>query len=173
MKTYKFKPFLRMFLVSIFIVCCLNKPVYGCGIDETSKDNYEVQRVCNVLLEPLQPGKLTSDILELKCGIGSNLPEFDVNTTYYIASFYDDINYVTLLVNFFGSSTCSSSVSYGVGQVPSSLNNRFSSGSVYSGCNNLYVYDLANYAGDSASCFANCSSFGSLNDRVSSWRVTN
>ncbi len=108
-----------------------------------------------------------------QCGTSSQLTLFGLNTTYLIANFYDNINYGTELIYYYGSYMCSSSISYGVSQVSASVDNRISSGSGYSGCNNIFVYDLANYAGDSASCFANCSSFGALNDRVSSWKVTN
>ena len=173
MKSFKFTSFFQVLFIGIIIVWGFNKPVHGYWIDEESDNKSEVQRVCNVLLEPLQPGSATSSILEINCGNKSNLPVFKVNTTYHLASFFDKVNFDSVLIQYYGSSMCSSNVSYGVGQVSSSVDNRISSGSGFSGCNNIYVYDLANYAGDSASCFANCSSFGSLNDRVSSWKITN
>jgi hypothetical protein len=131
--------------------------------------------VCYVFLEPLKPGEMTSRIIKTMCGRFTSdfHPDFAITTSYLVASFYDNKNFDGLLINYIGSAVCSSTTSYGVGQIPTSLDNRISSGSGYSGCNNVYVYDLANYSGDFASCFANCSSFGSLNDRVTSWRVTN
>jgi hypothetical protein len=131
--------------------------------------------VCYVFVEPLRPGQLSSQILETRCGQFTNdsRPEYTSDTRYLIASFYDNKDFGGLLVQYIGSEVCSSTTSYGFGQLPTSLDNRFSSGSGYSGCNYVYVYDLVNYGGDSVSCFANCGSFGSLNDRVSSWSVTN
>ena len=147
----------------------INDPITEISISRES------QITCHVLLEPLQPGDFTSKILGLQCGNSSKLsqPNLEINTSYFIASFYDNTDFNSMLIQYYGPALCSPSTSYGVGQLSSSVDNRISSGSGYSGCNNIYVYDLPNYAGDSASCFANCSSFGSLNDRVSSWRVTN
>lgn len=144
------------------------------GISETVL-YHQTPTICYVLIEPLRPGQLTSQILETRCGQFTNDSrlEFASDTRYLIASFYDNKDLNGLLVQYIGSEVCSSTTSYGFGQLPTSLDNRFSSGSGYSGCNNVYVYDLVNYGGDSASCFANCYSFGSLSDRVSSWRVTN
>ena len=172
MKNYKFLLFFRMILVVAFIICCFLEPVYGYGVDEVEKDAIEIPQVCNVLLEPLQTGKSTSRILSVKCGTNFNLHDFGTNA-YFLAHFYDDVNYRNILISYYGTEMCSSSISYGVSQVSSSIDNRISSGAGYSGCNYIYVYDLANYTGDSTSCFANCSSFGSINDRVSSWRITN
>ena len=175
MKNRTAKIYIRVLLVSILVCFCFVKPVTGYtpdGLNEAGNP-YETHTICHVLLEPLQPGKSISNILTKQCGTSSQLTDFGINTTYFIANFYDKTNYESALIYYYGSSMCSSSISYGVSQVSASVDNRISSGSGYSGCNNIYVYDLPNYAGDSASCFANCSSFGSLNDRVSSWKVTN
>ncbi len=165
----------RMLLITTLLFFCSGNTVSGTAMDVIHENDYlsDADIICNVFLEPLQPGNTTSSILGLNCGIKAYLPDFEVNTTYFLASFFDKTNFDSVLIRYYGSSMCSSSISYGVSQVSASVDNRISSGSGYSGCNNIYVYDLANYAGDSASCFANCSSFGALNDRVSSWKVTN
>jgi len=165
----------RILLIAILLFFSSVNTVSGTAIDLIPEDDHlsDANIICNVLLEPLQPGNTTSSILEFNCGFKSNLPDFEVNTTYLLASFFDKTNLEGVLIQYYGPSMCSSGISYGVGQVSSSVDNRISSGSGYSGCNYVYVYDLPNYGGDSASCFANCSSFGALNDRVSSWKVTN
>ena len=175
MKNHTTNFYIRILLVSVLVCFCFAKPVSGYSTDglNEAESPYKTLTICHVLLEPLQPGKSISNILMEQCGTSSQLTLFGLNTTYLIANFYDNINYGTELIYYYGSYMCSSSISYGVSQVSASVDNRISSGSGYSGCNNIYVYDLANYAGDSASCFANCSSFGALNDRVSSWKVTN
>ncbi|NLI09022.1 MAG: hypothetical protein GX457_18325 [Thermotogaceae bacterium] len=175
MKNHTTKFYIQILLASVLVFFCFGKPVSGYAIDivNQTENLSETRTVCIVLLEPLQPGKSNSTILKMQCGNSTQLTDFAINTTYFIANFYDKTNYESALIYYYGSSMCSSSISYGVSQVSASVDNRISSGSGYSGCNNIYVYDLPNYAGDSASCFANCSSFGALNDRVSSWKVTN
>lgn len=172
-----------LFLVAL--VCSyMGYPVKAAFGDQTQGSNFlspgfelepPNQITCYVLLEPLSPGRLVSKVLNIECSNspGQLHPGSEISTSYFIASFYDKTDFSELLIQYYGPAMCSTTTSYGIGQLPASFDNRFSSGSGYSGCNYIYVYDLANYAGDSASCFANCSSFDSLNDRVSSWRLTN
>ncbi len=94
-----------------------------------------------------------------------------LNSSYLIAKFYDNTNYTTLLIEYYGASACSSTISYGVTALSSNLDNRFASGQSFSNCNQIYVYDFTNYGGPSYSCGPNCSSFYALNDNVSSWRT--
>jgi len=129
---------------------------------------------CVVWLEPIQPGELFSKASEPVC---LDAPIDTVNgvsldSSYLIAKFYDWTNYRILLVEYYGPSACSPTISYGVADLPDNLDNRFASGQAYSNCDHIYVYDFNNYSGPSYSCGANCSSFYALNDEVSSWRVT-
>lgn len=129
---------------------------------------------CAILLEPIQPGEQFSKASEPVCsdGVIDSINGISLDSSYLIAKFYDRTDYVTLLVEYYGPSACSSTISYGVTALPSNLDNKFASGRSYSNCNRIYVYDFYNYSGPSYSCGANCPSFYALNDNVSSWRTT-
>ena len=129
---------------------------------------------CVVFLEPIQSGEESSRASEPVCSAGKidAVDGSSLASSYLIAKFYDNTNYTTLLVEYYGASACSSTISYGVTSLPSNLNNKFASGQPYSNCNRIYVYDFTNYGGPSYLCGANCPSFYALNDNVSSWRTT-
>ncbi len=129
---------------------------------------------CVVLLEPVQLGEQFSKASEPVCSDGriDAVNGVSLDSSYLIAKFYDRTNYTTLLVEYYGSSACSPTTSYGVPDLPDNLDNRFASGRAYSNCDHIYVYDFNNYSGPSYSCGANCPSFYALNDEVSSWRTT-
>jgi hypothetical protein len=170
MKRFSDLTFRSLVLLVLFISCIGHPTQMVHAIDSNPVPEPELgfdsQTTCNVLLEPIRPGASNSRILKLDCEVGSQVSS-------PIAIFYDNTGFDKVLFSYYGPTQCSATVSYGVGQLSSTFDNRISSGSGYSGCNNIFVYDSPNYAGDSVSCFANCSSFGSLNDRVSSWSVTN
>lgn len=126
---------------------------------------------CVIFLEPIQPGQRFSEASEPVCSRGSieSVHGVSLSSSFLITRFYDNTNYGTLLVEYFGSSACSSTVSYGVASLPSNLNNKFASGRAYSNCDHINVYDFSSYGDPSYACGANCSSFFALNDEVSSW----
>jgi len=129
---------------------------------------------CVVLLEPIRPGEQFSKASKPVCSDGpiDTINGVSLASSYLIAKFYDWTNYRILLVEYYGPSACSPTISYGVADLPDNLDDRFASGRAYSNCDHLYVYDFNNYSGPSYSCGANCSSFYALNDEVSSWRTT-
>ena len=130
---------------------------------------------CFILLEPVSNEIEDSPILEIQCGLSDHAlnSKILVSGSYRIVRFYDNTNFDNLIINILGTTQCSSSSSYRVSSLSADLDNRISSANGYSGCNNISVYDRANYSGDSFFCQYSCSSFGSMNDRVSSWKVTN
>ena len=134
----------------------------------------ETEYRCVVLLEPVQPGEEFSRASEPICsrGVIDAINGFSLDSSYLIAKFYDRTNYANLLVEYYGPVACSSTVSYGVSDLPDNLDNKFASGQAYSNCDCIYVYDFNSYSGPSYSCGANCPSFYALNDEVSSWRTT-
>lgn len=129
---------------------------------------------CVVLLEPIRAGEEASRASEPLCSTGEirAINGVSLDSSYLIAKFYDDTNYRTLLIEYYGASACSSTVSYGVTALPANLDNRFASGETFSNCNLLSVYDFANHEGPSYSCGPRCSSFHALNENVSSWRTS-
>lgn len=128
---------------------------------------------CVIFLEPIQPGESSSKASTPVCSTGKvdSVNGYSLATSYLIVRFYDNTNYNTLLVEYYGGSACSPSISYGVESLPSNLNNKFASGMSYSNCNYIWVYDFSGYGGPSWTC-AGCSTFYALNDHVTSWRVT-
>jgi len=129
---------------------------------------------CVIFLEPIQPGEESSKASEPVCSAGEidTVDGHALDSSYLIAKFYDNTNYSALLVEYYGASACSSTISYGVTSLPSNLDNKFASGQSYSNCNVIYVYDFPNYGQPTYSCGPNCPSFYALNDHVSSWRTT-
>lgn len=129
---------------------------------------------CVSYLEPLQPGEETSKESKMVCSSGaiSSVDGISLESSFLIAKFYDNTNYGSLLIEYYGPSACSDSISYGKTTLPGDLDNKFTSGKVFSDCNLIRFYDFANYSGPSYSCGPNCSSFYALNNYVSSWRTT-
>jgi hypothetical protein len=129
---------------------------------------------CVFYLHPIERGEQASKVSEPVCsdGLIDTIDGISLESIYLIAKFYDNINYANLLVEYYGASPCSSTVSYGVTALPSNLNNRFSSGRSYSNCNLVKVYDFFDYQGPTYACGPNCSSFYALNNHVSSWETS-
>lgn len=171
-------------MVAIFVIMfswarqtniVLASDLQNAGINASIELNHRERHNCYVLLEPLRENQITSTVLSIECNLTQAEIEtkFQITTTYLVAQFYDNVDYGNLIVHFAGPEQCSNSVSYQVSSLPTNLNNRMSSGSSFSGCYNIKVFDLVNFEGDSYSCRNNCPSFSSLNDRVSSWKVSN
>ena len=134
----------------------------------------ETEYRCVVLLEPIQPGEQFSRASEPVCSRGAidSINGVSLDSSYLIAKFYDETNYTNLLVEYYGASACSPTVSYGVPDLPDNLDNKFASGKAYSNCDHIYVYDRNGYRDPSYACGANCPTFYALNDHVSSWEAT-
>lgn len=151
------------------------KPYVSTERSETVRGpSQETAYRCVSYLEPLQPGEETSKESKMVCSTGtiSSIDGKSLDSSFLIAKFYDNTNYGSLLIEYYGPSACSDSISYGKITLPSDLDNKFASGKVFSDCNLIYVYDFANYSGPSYTCGPNCSSFYALNNYVSSWRTT-
>jgi hypothetical protein len=92
---------------------------------------------------------------------------------YLIAKFYDNPNYGSLLIEYYGAYPCSQGYSYGRPDLRADgVNNQFASGQGFSTCNLITVYDFYNYSGPFYACGPDCPTFYALNDAVSSWRIT-
>lgn len=129
---------------------------------------------CVSYLEPIQPGEQASKESKMVCSTGpiSSIDGISLDSSFLIAKFYDNTDYGAPLIEYYGPSACSDSISYGKTTLPSDLDNKFASGKVFSDCNLIDIYDFANYSGPSYSCGPNCSSFYALNNYVSSWSTT-
>lgn len=127
---------------------------------------------CVVVLKPLEEGGGAS---EPACGKGriETVDGISLTSLYLIAKFYDNTNYGSLLIEYYGSYPCSAGYSYGRPDLRADgVDNRFASGQGFSTCNLITVYDLYNYSGPSYACGPNCPTFYALNDAVSSWTIT-
>jgi hypothetical protein len=134
----------------------------------------ETDQRCIVILEPIQPGEQSSKASDPVCSEGKidTVDGKSLDSYYLISKFYDWTGYAVLLVEYYGAVPCSSTISYGVVDLPDSLDNKFESGSGFSSCDHISVHDFNDYSGPSYSCGANCPSFFALNNEVSSWRVS-
>ena len=98
---------------------------------------------CVFFLEPIQPGEQESKESEPVCSSGliDSINGISLDSSYLIAKFYDNTNYGSLLVEYYGPSGCSASVSYGKTTLPSDLDNKFASGQSFSDCDVIEVFD--------------------------------
>lgn len=145
-----------------------NETVMGPSLSESYR--------CVVLLEPIAEGETESKVLGEVCSNNAinEIGGIDLSSSYLVAKFYDRTDYRSLLKEYYGSIPCSSGVSYGRNDLSDDkLDNKFESGSAFSSCNHIEVFDFANHSGVTYACGANCSSFYALNNAVTSWRVTN
>lgn len=127
---------------------------------------------CIVVLRPLEEGGGASEPI---CGSGQigSVDGVPLESLYLIAKFYDNTNYGSLLIEYYGQYPCSAGYSYGKPDLRADgVDGRFASGQGFSGCDRLTVYDWYNYTGAEYTCGPNCSTFGALNDEVSAWKIT-
>lgn len=127
---------------------------------------------CVVVLKPLEEGGGASEAV---CGRGriESVGGIPLQSLYLIAKFYDNTDYRSLLREYYGQYPCSAGYSYDRPDLSvDGVDSRFASGQGFSSCDRITVYDLYNYTGPEYSCGPNCSTFGALNDEVSSWRIT-
>jgi hypothetical protein len=75
--------------------------------------------------------------------------------------------------NYFAPTTCSSVTTWQVAYVGDSLNDLFSSGKGFGGCDTNRKFEHSNFGGAVKTCTPNCSDYGALSNEVSSlrWRV--
>ncbi len=126
---------------------------------------------CVVVLKPLEEGGEASEPV---CGKGriEVVDGVSLQSLYLIAKFYDNTNYGSLLKEYYGQYPCSAGYSYGKPDLRvDGVDNRFASGQGFSSCDRITVYDWYDYTGPQYSCGPNCSTFGALNDEVSSWKI--
>lgn len=129
---------------------------------------------CVALLEPIAEGATESKIVAEVCSDQtiSSIGGVDLNSAYLIAKFYDRTDYRSMLKEYYGAIPCSSGVSYGKNDLADDgFDNRYESGSAFSSCDIIEVFDFINHTGATYACGANCSSFYALNNAVTSWRV--
>jgi len=129
---------------------------------------------CVVVLEPLREGETTSQALEPVCGKGpiTTVNGIALDSLYLIAKFYDNSNYGSVLIEYYGAYPCSQGYSYGRPDLRADgVDNRFASGQGFSSCDLITVYDLYDYREPKYSCGPDCPSFYALNDEVSSWKI--
>lgn len=128
---------------------------------------------CVTLLDPIKEGEDGSKVLGEVCSEGdiTEINGYSLQSNYLVAKFYNYTNYGGFEQEYYGSIPCSPGVSYGVNQLPSTLDNKYESGKAYSSCDQIEVFDFANHQGATYACGASCSSFYALNNNVTSWRV--
>jgi hypothetical protein len=87
-----------------------------------------------------------------------------IGTEYFGTGFGGDSR------SYFASSTCSAGVIWSVSYVGDALNDRFSSGKGFGGCDDNRKFQHSNFGGAVKICTPNCSDYGSLSNQVSSLR---
>lgn len=91
-------------------------------------------------------------------------------TSVLIGTEFDETQYGSSSKSYFASVTCSASVTWDVSYVGDAWNDRFESGKGFGGCDHNRKFAASQFGGSSLLCSPNCSSYGSLNNEVSSLR---
>lgn len=112
--------------------------------------------------ERATPSSLTDAVLE-----DSTEP---LAASVLIGTEFDETQYGSSSKSYFASVTCSASVTWDVSYVGDAWNDRFESGKGFGGCDHNRKFAASQFGGSSLLCSPNCSSYGSLNNEVSSLR---
>jgi hypothetical protein len=112
------------------------------------------------------PSSLTDDELS------ASLLEAQTGTVL-IGTEWIETGYASTSHSYFATVTCSGVVSWEVGYVTDQWNDRFESGKGFGGCDRNRKFADSQFGGASILCTPNCSTYGSLNNLVSSlrWRA--
>jgi hypothetical protein len=153
---------------------------------------------CAARLEPSGPGGEAATVVELGCfatyaealvagSAGSvHVPEGTapssltdavlaastepLATSVLIGTEFDETLYLSSSKSYFASATCSASVTWEVSYVGDTWNDRFESGKGFGGCDHNRKFAASGFGGSSLVCTPNCTSYGTLNNEVSSLR---
>jgi hypothetical protein len=87
-----------------------------------------------------------------------------------IGTEYNETGYIGTSKSYFADVTCSASVTWDVSYVGDTWNDRFESGKGFGGCDHNRKFAASQFGGSSVLCTPNCTSYGSLNNAVSSLR---
>lgn len=104
---------------------------------------------------------------EMTSGGVSTMASVAIGTEYNQTGFGGSSN------TYFASSTCTSSTTWEVSYVGDLWNDNFESGKGFGGCDRNRKFKASQFGGDSILCTPNCSTYGALNNEVSSlrWRI--
>ncbi len=87
-----------------------------------------------------------------------------------IGTEFDSAGFGGASTNYFAPSTCTASTTWEVNYVGSAMNDSFSSGKGFGGCDHNKKFVDADFAGDVLTCTPNCTNYGVLSNEVSSLR---
>lgn len=87
-----------------------------------------------------------------------------------IGTEYNETQYNGTSKSYFADATCSASVGWDVSYVGDTWNDRFESGKGFGGCDHNRKFAASQFGGSSVLCTPNCTSYGSLNNEISSLR---
>jgi hypothetical protein len=93
-------------------------------------------------------------------------------STVLIGTEWIETGFTSTSKSYFASSTCSDALTWEVGYVTDAWNDRFESGKGFGGCDRNRKFQHSQFGGSSVLCTPNCSTYGALNDEVSSLRWT-
>jgi hypothetical protein len=91
-------------------------------------------------------------------------------TSVLIGTEYNGTNFLGTSTNYFAAATCSAVVTWQVAYVGDALNDTFSSGKGFGGCDTNRKFEHANFGGAVKTCTPNCADYVGLSNKVSSLR---
>jgi hypothetical protein len=125
-----------------------------------------------ILLSSKEPFSAQLDILDQEQKARKD--DLVANSTFVIAIDYEHINYGGSSIIWQHTAQCDPTGGFAAASMPSGWDNRLSSTRGYSGCDKNVLWEHQNWTGSKLTCFPNCSSVGSMNDKTSSreWHNT-
>jgi len=142
-------------------------PMSGLAASDTARA--EPVPPCSYLLGPAD-AQGVSPVLAGGCGANA-LAQAQITTNVRILRLYDGALWTYPMIDYYGASPCTDTIHYGSPQVPSAYDNKTSSESSFNQCNYLYIYDGANYTIFLGSCYQGCGALGTLNNKLTSWKL--
>jgi hypothetical protein len=110
------------------------------------------------------PGQLTDRMLQ-------EATDPEATESVMIGTEWDGIGFVVGSNSYFRASTCSATVSWEVSYVGDDVNDQFSSGKGFGGCDANRKFAASNFGGASKLCTPNCTNYGpGVSNEVSSLR---
>jgi hypothetical protein len=99
-----------------------------------------------------------------------DLPAASPTTSVLIGTEYNSVGFGGASTDYFAPTACSGTDVWEVNYVGDALNDLFSSGKGFGGCDHNKKFQDADFGGNVLTCTPNCNDYGSLSNQVSSLR---
>ena len=115
----------------------------------------------------IAPAETPATLTDLDLSLTVPAADVLIGTEYFATNFGGSSH------NYFAATTCTALTTWQVAYVGDALNDLYSSGKGFGGCDTNRKFEHSNFGGAVRTCSPNCSDYGTLSNEVSSlrWRV--